>query len=83
MEEDFTTFFFNHNFFWKTMELKVSFFHAALFMMMSKKAALEWNINQLVNQQAATLHSGQGSLHTIAYYCRRGASTARAACTLK
>ena len=65
------------------MELKVSFFHAALFMMMSKKAALEWNINQLVNQQAATLHSGAAYILCIAYYCRRGASSARAACRLK
>ena len=50
------------------MELKLSFFHAALFMMMSKKAALEWNINQLVNQQAATLHSSAAYilLHIIA-----------------
>ena len=37
-------------------------------MMMSKKAALEWNINQLVNQQAATLHSSAAYilLHIIA-----------------
>ena len=63
------------------MELKFSFFHAALFMMMSKKAALEWNINQLVNQQAATLHSSAAYilLHIIA----TAALVARAACTLK
>ena len=50
-------------------------------MMMSKKAALEWNINQLVNQQAATLHSSAAYilLHIIA----AAALVARAACTLK
>ena len=49
--------------------------------MMSKKAALEWNINQLVNQQAATLHSSAAYilLHIIAAV----ALVARAACTLK
>ena len=44
--------------------------------------ALEWNINQLVNQQAATLHSSSAAyilLHIIAV----AALVARAACTLK
>ena len=51
-------------------------------MMMSKKAALEWNINQLVNQQAATLHSSAAYIllmHIIAV----AALVSRAACTLK